>query len=201
MSLHQSSSRSSSQCDIIFGKTKIAIERSLCTDIGKIISTPVESTKEIEVRFGYVMDGKNRSGLSSNPIESRERWYFLLKLLKNSGLYNKPEIEKTSVESYGELRKIINLGIPSKTEYQKKQRIKSVDMLNYMVGSLTHRITLNVSSEIKQLPKDTPGKPDYYRVRTRVSFNAIDGSHRIDLTYVSDDYEVEIEYLKVMDKK
>lgn len=189
-----------SDCQIIFDKTKLAIERSLCTEIGKVVNAPRKSDEEIEVRFGYTFNSRNFSGISNVASESRERWYFLLRLLSSSELYKPLQLDKTLVESFGKRRKITNLGVPADSTYQDKTKLKTIDILNYKVEHLTHYIHLNISSEKEVKNAVTSGKPDFSRIRTRASFTAKDGSHRFDLTYVPEaSYEVEIEYLATID--
>lgn len=194
---------SSSECSVIFDTTKLAIERSLCSNINQIISVPKKQTEEIEVRFGYVSDGKNFSGLHISAAESRKKWYTLLNLLSDSGLYNPMKIEKSTTETYGSgngIRKITDIGVPSEPVYQEKVRKHMLDVLNYSVGNMHHIIRLAVSDEIPRKNIKPTGKVEYKRTRMRASFVAKDLTHRFDLTYVDGgSYEVEIEYLTNLD--
>ena len=65
---------------------------------------------------------------------------------------------------------------------------------------MNYTVRLGRSSEKTRANAVVSGKPDFKRIRTRLSFTAKDGTHRFDLTFVEpNNYEVEIEYLKVVD--
>jgi hypothetical protein len=191
-------------CVIVLQNTKLAVDRALCTDVAKVVAIR-HPDEEVEVRFGHTIDGKNYSGLSGSDTESsREMWYRLVRLLSSSVLYTQSAVEKTLSESFGSIRKITNLDTPVAPIYQEKKRIQTLDILTFRVGGYTHTVRLNRASE-KGKPAVTKGKPDFSRIRTRLAFTSKDGSHRIDLTYVSSldgeargTYEVEIEYLRAL---
>lgn len=191
-------------CSLIIQNTKLAIEKSVCANVSDIISRRF-ANEEVEVRFGHVIDGKNFSGLAGNETETpREIWYRLLNLLNSSpDLYDRVGgvngVEKTLSESYGSIRKITDLGTPSKTLYQEKKQLKTVEIMAFQVGSNTYNVRLNRASEVSK-DQNVSGSPDFSRIRTRVSFVAKNGTHRIDMTYISklNTYEVEIEYLKTL---
>lgn len=202
------SSTSTTTCDHILKNSKIAIPRESCTDVGRTIASR-RSDEEVEVRFGHIVNGKHISGLAGSATESpRDMWYRLLRLLRGSRLYTTSKIEKTLSESFGDLRKVTDLGVPSQPIYQEKKRISVMDLLTFRIGEITHSVRLNRATE-KTRPPVTRGTPDYTRMRTRISFTSTDGSHRIDMTYVSPlhgsdggsgrtAYEVEIEYLRAL---
>lgn len=191
-------------CSLIIQNTKLAIEKSVCTSVSDIISRRF-ANEEVEVRFGHVVDGKNYSGLAGNETETpRQIWYRLLGILNSSPeLYERVGgvngVEKTLSETYGNIRKISDLGTPSKPIYQEKKHLKTVDIMSFQVGSKTYNVRLNRASEISK-DQTVSGLPDFSRIRTRISFIARNGTHRIDMTYISklNSYEVEIEYLKTL---
>lgn len=191
-------------CVIILQNTKLAVDRALCTDVAKAVSVR-RPNEEVEVRFGHTLDGRNYSGLAGSDTESsREMWYRLLRLLSSSSLYEESKVEKTLSESFGSIRKVTDLGTPVNPVYQEKKRVQTLDILTFRVGGHTHTIRLNRATETSR-PAVTKGVPDISRIRTRIGFTAKDGSHRIDLTYVSSPggdsraaYEVEIEYLRAL---
>lgn len=191
-------------CVIVLQNTKLAVDRSLCTDVARVVSVR-NPDEEVEVRFGHTLDGKKYSGLAGSDTESaRDMWYRLLKLLSSSSLYEKSGVEKTLSETFGSIRKITDLGVPGNPVYQEKKRIQTLDILTFRVGGHTHTVRLNRASE-KGKPAVTKGAPDFSRIRTRIGFTAKDGSHRLDLTYVTSPtgdahgaYEVEIEYLRAL---
>jgi hypothetical protein len=190
-------------CQIIFDQTRLAIEKGVCTDISKIVSQPRKKDEEIEVRFGYLVDGRNKSGLSSNGVESRTYWYTLYKLLSSSELYQSPTQEKSLVEVFGSLRKITNLGIPGNPLIQDKKKTNTIDFLSFQVRDQSYYVRLSTATEIHKPGLVTSGKPDYQRIRTRRSFISKDSTHRFDLTFASSNgtgiFEVEIEFLGVVD--
>jgi SAM-dependent methyltransferase len=195
----------SDSCVVIIQNTKLAVERSVCTDIAKAVSIR-HPDEEVEVRFGHTVDTKNFSGLAGSDTESsREMWYRLVALLSSSDVYVKSKVEKTLSETFGSLRKITDLGVPSAPIYQEKKRVQTIDVLTFRVGGHNHIVRLNRATE-KTKVTETRGAPDYARIRTRVAFTSKDSSHRIDMTYVSpisgssgtSAYEVEIEYLRAL---
>lgn len=195
----------SDACVIILQNTKLAVASNICTDVAKSISERFRD-EELEVRFGYVLDSKRYSGLAgSNTESSRAMWYRLFGLLQDSKSYKKSDVEKTVSETFGNLRKITDIGTPSiPPVYHEKKPVKSFDILTFNVGSHTHTVRLNRSTEKIIQNASTKGAPDFTRMRTRIAFTSIDGSHRIDLTYTtspqmrSPSYEVEIEYLRAL---
>jgi len=189
-----------SQCDIIFKTTTLAVEKGICADVFRIVSQPRKKDEEIEVRFGYTIDSRHKSGLSNNGVEARQKWYALYNALNESGLYQPPVHEKTLVEVFGSLRKITDLQTPGKPIFQDKKKNATIDLYNFQVKELSYYIRLSTSTETIKPVAVSSGKPDFKRVRTRASFMAKNGTHRFDLTYAGTGlYEVEIEYLSVMD--
>lgn len=193
-----------SRTTTILQNTKLAVDRSLCTDVAKVVSVR-NPDEEVEVRFGYILDGKNFSGMPGSESETpRQMWYRLIWLLSNSSMYTASEVEKTLSESFGNIRKITSLDTPLPPIYQEKKRIQTIDILTFYVGGTTYSVRLSRASE-KTKPPITKGEPDFSRLRTRIGFTSKDKSHRIDLTYVSSPdgnskgvYEVEIEYLRAL---
>ena len=191
-------------CATILQKTKLAVDRTLCGDVAKVVSVR-NPDEEVEVRFGYILDGKNYGGLYGSENENpRQMWYRLIELLSNSSLYVASDVEKTLSESFGNTRKITSLDAPIPPIYQEKKRIQTIDILTFYVGGTEYSVRLNRASE-KVKPAIVKGDPDFSRLRTRIAFTSKDKSHRIDLTYVSSPdgnskgiYEVEIEYLRAL---
>lgn len=196
-----------SVCEAIFDGTKLQIEPDICSSANKLLSEKRKPDEEIEVRFGYTIQGKYFNGIAIDSREARNRWYRLLRILKDSELYQPQVLEKTLVESFGKVRKILDLSKVSPPLLQEKILLKSIDVFNFQIDDIVHTIRLNSANERVRKDLNLSGKPDSSRLRTRVSFTAKDGSHRFDLTYVSTSpqnatvegfYEVEIEYLSVM---
>lgn len=190
-------------CETILKTSNLDVDRNVCVNVASYISKR-QANDEVEVRFGYIENGKRKSGIApSNGKSSREIWYELMKTFASSKLYTQLPIEKTRSETYGEIRRITNLTSNVPDIFQIKKRVNTLDILSFKVGSITNVVRFSQSTEI---PTDTrvSGNPDNVRIKTRVSFLATDKVHRIDMTFVQDSsgesYEVEIEYLTALDR-
>jgi hypothetical protein len=183
--------------------TRVEIQKSVCDQINKVVSKPFHLNQEVEVRFSYresqEKEKKKRvSGLGKE--KGRELWYTLMKYLEDSDEYEGAKKEKTLVEFYNDIRVIADLGTPSPISVQKKRTIDEIEILNFLVDQTQHEVRLVQSSEVPLPDFKASGKSDKSRVRTRISYLAKDKSHRFDLSYViPNSYEVEIEYLKMLE--
>ena len=178
---------------------QISVSANVVKEIKAMLQTDTTNA-EFEIRLNYILNGKMKSGISNSTTKkAREMWYDIAKRLKADEKYVSLPVEKTLSESYGNFRRITNLGSVEPPLVQEKKRIGLVQVMNIFIENVNYAIRFFKSTE-KTFEKKLDGEPDNVRMKTRMSFKSQDKTHQFDLTYTTDkdgnypSYEVEIEY-------